>query len=33
MEEVELEEDDDIINGVHPAYDIPFRIPSFIPFP
>jgi hypothetical protein len=23
----------DIINGVHPAYDIPFRLPSFIPFP
>jgi hypothetical protein len=22
-----------IINGAHPTYDIPFRLPSFIPFP
>jgi hypothetical protein len=33
LKDIEKRELADIINGVHPAYDIPFRLPSFIPFP
>ena len=33
LKDMEKREFADIINGVHPAYDIPFRLPSFIPFP
>jgi hypothetical protein len=33
LKDMEKRELADIINGVHPAYDIPFRLPSFIPFP
>jgi hypothetical protein len=33
LKDMEKRELADIINGVQPAYDIPFRLPSFIPFP